>query len=1023
MIRQIINKRKAFLFLFIIVIILGVRAYSNIPKEEYPDVTIPIIYISTYLEGISPSDSERLLIKPLENKLKTISNVDKINSYARENGATIILEFQAGFDQEKALKDVREKTDEAKANLPKNIDEPFIKEINLSQRPVLNLILTGTLEERSLINIARNLKNKIEGLPEILSVQIAGNLEDVVEIIIDPVQLENYKISFDIVQQIIDNNVLITAGEITSSNSRFSIRIPSLIKNTKDILTIPIKQYQNKIIKISDIATIKKNYKDRKSIARINGEDAITLEIAKRTGENVIETIKKVKSLLAKEKSNLPSNLAIIYGNDSSKRIMETNQDLQNNIILAILLVLITLLFTIGLRASFLVALTVPGSFFIAILILQYLGITLNVVVLFALILSVGLLVDASIVVVEYASTLLRKDISAKKAFAAAVIRMRTPIIISTITTLIVFLPLLFWPGLVGQFMKFIPLTLIITLSSSLLMALVFIPVLGSFLKPDKEANQYIFGKSFVRGYVKLIRFFLKKPFLVLSTVFFLLFIIIILFTSFGKGTEFFPKIEPNNATINIRARGNLSIYEKDNITKEIEKIILFYQDQIRIFYSRTGSGQNEGQEQAKDNIATIQLDFQDWQVREKAAVILANIREDLEDVAGIIIEIGQEKKGPSSGKDVQIELSSDNSQAMFLVAEKIVSYLKTRNDLNDIEDSRPVNAIEWRFEVDTELAKKAGVSLEDIGDFTKLVTVGAVASKYHPDDNEDEVDIVIRFPKKYRNLSQFDNLKIILKNGKAIPISNFVKKKAVPEISSIERVDGKRVVNIRASAKKNKVVSNIIIEIKEWLEKQKKNDQIEIKFLGDEKDQQESEDFLKNSFFLALMLMALLLVMQFNSFYKMIIIVTAIFFSIAGVLLGLLITGTTFGIVMCGVGVISLAGIVVNNNIIFIDSFLLLKNKFDNVEDAIVATAQRRLRPILLTAITTILGLIPMIFSVNINFFKAQIYFGAPSSQWWQQLATTIAGGLFFATILTLFLTPALLLIGERFFGEDIKT
>lgn len=1018
LIDNLIARRKAFTFLFIVLVFLGFKSYQNIPREEYPDVQIPIVFVSLDYEGISPEDGEKLLLKPVEKEVQSITGVKKMTSYAIEGKASVVLEFDAGFDSDKAIDDVREKIDLARPELPTDIDEPKIKEIIFSEFPVLNVILTGAVNERALVRIARNLQDRIEEISEVLEVNIAGDLEETVEIVIDPIKLEAFGISFSVIERILNNNRLVTAGALISGSSRYAVKIPGLLEDLDDILELPLKSNGDRVVKVADIAEIKKSYKPRTSIARVNGQTAVTLEVSKRSGENVIATVRKVRELVEIERKFLPETLEIIFAQDSSARIMTSNDDLQNNIIFAVLLVLITLLFTVGLKPAFLVALSIPGTFVLAALILKQLDISLNIVVLFSLILSVGLLVDAAIVITEYADRELSKHNSGIKAFSAAVKRMALPIIISTITTLIVFMPLLFWPGVVGQFMLFIPLTLIITLSCSLLMALIFVPIIGSWSSKDKESDlRSKFAKNFVRTYGKLVTKVLHFPVIFALIVFMALISSIYSFAKFGKGSEFFPEIEPDNASINIRARGNLSIYEKDEIAQKAEELMGHDKKQITTIYSRIGdTGSNQGDNAGPaDTIAALQLELNDWRYRDKAKDILADLGTKLSEMYGIIIEADQEKKGPASGKDIQIEVSSRNTKIIDVNALKLVEFMQASELFKDIEDSRQLPSIEWKFDVDRELAEQSGLTVSEIGNYMKLVTNGIVATSYRPDYSDDEVDIVIRFPEEYRNISQFDLLKAILPNGDAVPITSFITQTAQQEVNKIDRIDGYRVVTIKANITEGTLTNIGVKQIAEWLAAGNLSPEVNVKFGGEDEDSKETGAFLQSAFGIALLVMALILVIQFNSIYKMIIIISAAYLSTAGVLIGLLVSNSPFGIVMCGVGIISLAGIVVNNNIIFIDTYDRLRKNSISPVRAIVSTATKRLRPILLTSITTVLGLLPMVFSMNINFFSREVYFNSPSSDWWQQLSTTIASGLIFATILTLFFTPALLLIGEK--------
>ncbi len=1027
-----IGRSRAVILVFLLILISGTSAYINIPKESDPDVKIPLIYVSMSHEGISPEDAERLLIRPMEKELRGIEGVKEVVGIGNQGSASIKIEFFAGLDSNKALTDVRDKVDLVKPDLPDDTDEPIITEINLSLFPVINVILTSNIPERSFLKIARRLRDRIEEISSVLNVEIAGDREEAVEIVIKPEMLESYNLTSSLIDFVARNNLLIAAGDMDAEQAgKYVVKVPGLLENINDIINLPIKVSGDSIVTVGDIATIKKSYKDVSGFARVNGKPALVLEVSKRIGENVIETIEQVKTIVLEDSQLWPEGINISYAQDSSDRIKDMLSDLQNNVIFATLLVLIVIIAFIGIKSAGLIAIAIPGAFLIGILVLSFLGLTMNIVVLFALILSIGMLVDSAIIVVEYANRKMIDGMSYKLAYGEAARRMAWPIIASTITTLLVFAPLLFWPGIMGQFMKYLPLTLMATLSGSLLMALIFIPTLGSWLGKIKKFDSKTIYRikagetgnlddigGLTGRYVSTLNHVLNFPIKFIFIIMSMLVVLFYVYFGFIAKTEFFPTVEPDNARVIVRARGNLSTIEKDNIVKEVESYIYDMRDEVKVIYSRSGHMGGQSNELAEDVIGIIMLEFQDWNERRKADDILADIKSKTEHLAGIIIEARKEKGGPSTGRPISLEIASKFPELIEPVAIKILNFMNSMEGVSDIEDSRPVPAIEWKIDVDRSIAARFGVDLAIIGNFVKLVTNGMKITTYRPDDNDNEIDILLRFPAEDRGLAQLDRLRAITSSG-AIPISNFVERKAQPKIGKIMRVDGARVITIKADVEAGILVSDKLKEMQEEFKKIYKageiDPRVQLRFKGEDKDQKETMNFLASAFILALFGMTLVLLVQFNSIYYTFIIMSAVFLSTAGVVAGLIITAQPFGIVMCGVGTIALSGIVVNNNIIFIDTYKSLCNMGMDKREALLRTGAQRLRPILLTAGTTVLGLIPMVTAMNINFFTREITFGAPSTQWWQQLSTSIAGGLTFATILTLFLTPCLIYIGER--------
>ena len=646
------------------------------------------------------------------------------------------------------------------------------------------------------------------------------------------------------------------------------------------------------------------------------------------------------------------------------------------------------------------------------------------------LILSVGMLVDGAIVVTEYADRKMSEGIHKKEAYGLAAKRMAWPIIASTATTLAAFAPLLFWPGLVGEFMKYMPITLIAVLSASLLMALIFVPTLGSIfgkhtpnaeddadlevLNPAKRSDLHnlhgITGK-----YVRVLEKALKHPGKILLGALALLIGVQMAYGSFGKGVEFFPNIEPTNASVLIHARGNLSIHEQDILVKEVEDIVLDV-DGIKTIYTRTGKAVGSGSDLAEDVIGQIQLEFKEWDERRKADEILGEINDKTKHLAGIHVEAQKQKEGPQSGKAVEIQIASRFPELLEPTLEKILQLMEEDGEFKDIEDSRPLPGVQWQMQVDRAQAAKFGIELVTIGQHIRMVTNGLKVAEYRPDDSDEEIDIVIRHNTDERTLDQLDQIRVETAQG-SIPISNFVQKTPQPAVGNLNRSDQKRILTIKADVKEGVNTAAKIDMIKQWVADNRTHldSRVEINFKGEDEDQQEAQQFLMKAFIVALFVMAIILVTQFNSFYQAFLILSAVIMSTIGVMLGLLITQQPFGIVMSGVGVIALAGIIVNNNIVLIDTYdnLMKMGQFSRYE-AIVRTGAQRLRPVLLTTVTTVLGLLPMVLQMNIDFIAREVSIGAPSTQWWVQLATAVAFGLIFSTVLTLVVTPCALMLPE---------
>jgi multidrug efflux pump len=1018
-------RARTVLALLVLLLITGTVSYVTIPKEAEPDVAIPIIYVSMSHEGISPEDGERLLVRPMEKELQSIEGVKEMRSTAGEGHASVLLEFDAGFDSDKALQNVREKVDLAKAELPADTDEPSVNEVNVALFPVLVVTLAGNVPERTLLTLARGLKDEIEGLREVLEADIAGDREEVVEVVVEPRVLDSYGISYEeLVNFIWRNNKLVAAGALDTGRGRFAVKVPGLFENAEDVLSLPVKVTGDRVVTFGDVASVRRTFKDPTSFARVNGSPAISLEISKRVGENIIETIDKVRAIVEAERTTWPEGVEVSYSQDKSEDVKTMLSDLQNNVLSAVLLVMVVIVAALGVRTAGLVGLAIPGSFLTGILIINALGLTINIVVLFSLIMAVGMLIDGAIVVTEMADRKMAEGMERAEAYAYAAKRMSWPIIASTATTLAAFMPLLFWPGVVGEFMKYLPITLLATLSASLLMALIFVPTLGKYVGKRSPLGEKALSSLAasevgelheIRGmtgwYVRLLERLLAHPLKILLLAVLLLVSVYTAYGFFGSGVEFFPEVEPERALVHVRARGDLSVYEQDALVGRVEQR-LFDMREIETLYTRSGINLR-GQELPEDTIGVIQMEFADWQQRRPAVLILDEVRRRTGDIPGIIIEVRKQEGGPPVGKPVQLQLSSRYPQMLDPAVVKVRDMIDELGGFTDVEDNRPLPGIEWQLSVDRTQAARFGADITVVGNAVQLVTNGLKVSDYRPDDSDDEVDIIVRLPEHSRDLDELDRLRVQTNYG-LVPISNFVSRSPAAKLGTISRVDGKRVMTVKADVPEGVLPATKVGEIQQWLDANVKLDpRLELTFKGEDEEQRESQAFLSKAFLVALFVMAIILVTQFNSFYQALLILTAVIFSTVGVFLGLLTTGQPFGIVMSGIGVIALAGIVVNNNIVLIDTFNILRSGGMAVTEAVLRTAAQRLRPVLLTTITTILGLMPMVLKLNIDLIHRDVTTGAPSTQWWVGLATAVAGGLTFATLLTLVLTPCLLVLG----------
>lgn len=1017
------SRTRVVLLALLLVLGVGGIAYLTIPKESTPEIPIPVAYVITTLEGISPEDSERLLVEPLETELSSLSGLKSIEGHGAEGVASVTMEFEAGSDVDEALDKVREAVDRAKSDLPDDATEPVVHEVNTALLPILTVVLSGPVPERTLNRFAEDLKTRVEGLSGVLEVDVGGERDELLEVIIDPTTFETYNISFsELIGQLQRNNRLIAAGAIETGAGRLVLKVPGLVEDVQDVMEMPVKVRGNTVVTFGDVATIRRTFEDPTGFARINGQPALALEVKKRSGANIIDTIDEVRDVVEEASRDWPETVKVNYLNDQSTYVKDMLSDLETNVLAAVILVMIVVVWALGLRASILVGLAIPGAFLAGVAALWIMGYTMNMIVLFSLILVVGMLVDGAIVTVELADRKLHEGFAPAAAYAYAAKRMAWPIIASTITTLSVFFPLLFWSGMVGEFMKFLPITVILTLSASLFMALIFIPVLGGVIgrkQPQSAQTQATLHAAeagdprevggFTGAYVRLLQWAILRPVTTLVCAFGLLIGSFMAYGQFGNGVSFFPEVEPDFMVVTVRARDNYSIYEADALVRAVESRLLDY-GELKSVYARTGSDSRTDEEV----IGKIQLELAEWDTRRPAQEIADQIRTQMQDIPGMQVQVEFQEQGPGQGKPIDLEIAANSDADRAAAIAQVRAAMAEIGGFTDITDTLPLPGVEWSIRLDRTEAARFGADVSLLGQAVQLLTQGITVADYRPANAEGPVDIRVRFPSDNRTLEELRALRVPTQAG-LVPITNFVTFEPVPRTGTIIRVDQRRVTSIGANVAPGLLVNDQVVALRTALEEMDLPDSVAWSFGGEAQDQQESMVFLIGAFFAAIALMFAALLTQFNSFWQAIIVMSAIIFSIGGVLFGLMITGRPFGVVMGGIGVISLAGIVVNNNIVLIDTFNDLRASGMSPYEAALRTGAQRLRPVLLTSITTALGLMPMVIGLSIDFFGRSIVYGAPSTQWWTELSSAIAGGLMIATMLTLVVTPALLMLGIR--------
>ncbi|WP_299471546.1 efflux RND transporter permease subunit [uncultured Roseibium sp.] len=1239
MLEGVLRRPKTVFVLMIALLVAGVFSYISIPKEDSPDIDVPVFYVSIVQQGISPEDAERLLVRPMETELRGLDGLKEITAIASESHAGIVLEFDISFDKDEALADVRDKVDAAKGELPADAEEPTISETNFALVPTITIALSGSVPERTLYQHARRLKDQVEAIDTVRSADLTGHREEQLEVLIDSEKLESYAITQqELLTSLSNNNQLVPAGFIDGGQGRFNVKVPGLVETALDVYSLPIKQAGEGVVTLADVAEIRRTFKDADSYTRVNGSPAIALNVTKRIGTNIIENNIAIRAVVDEATKDWPETIQVDYMIDMSSNIFEVLGSLQSSILTAIFLVMILVLAALGLRSALLVGLAIPTSFMVGFLILSGLGYTVNIMVMFGLVLTVGMLVDGAIVMVEYADRKVSEGMEDREAYIRAARLMFWPIVSSTATTLVAFLPMLLWPGVAGEFMSYLPIMVIIVLMAALLTAMVFLPVTGgifamvthflarnaagvlAFLfgviaaamtllsllvgvdhsaglganfgayffaavtslfvllvaavatyyairpfvrwyrrritartevekqKPVKQFRSvtfvslafemvavgfaayfayflatsrpaevidtigYAFGslaslghpftvfthpialetgfflvvfalsllaiwaaykaisplvhltewvfdgvrknlgfgsrnggshsdkpeelrfdtstvKGFTGLYVRHLKLLAGNPVGNILTLVVVLGTCALIFTSFASnptGVEFFVDEEPDQAVVMVSARGNMSAAESLEIVKQVEAEVLQTAGIQNVITSAYPPGGGSGpdfiggvQDKPGDLIGEMTLELAKYCCRRNASEIFAEIRDRSADIPGIRVETRKIEGGPPTGKDIQLEVTSTDYDTMVDQVARIRTHLDTMEHLIDQEDDRPLPGIEWQIDIDREQAGRYQAGIGSVGNMVQLVTNGVLIGNYRPTDSEDEVDIRVRLPADERTLDRFDQLRLQTPLG-LVPIANFIDRTPEPKVSSITRRDGLYSMMLKATVDKTAVdaegkpltVDAKVQELSDWLDTQTFPDNVYLQFRGADEDQKESGEFLMRAMMASLFLMFLILLTQFNSFYQTFLTLSTVVMSVMGVLLGMMLTGQKFSIIMTGTGVVALAGIVVNNAIVLIDTYNRFRHDGFDPLDAILKTSGQRIRPILLTTVTTIVGLVPMATAVNLDFFTQTIAVGGITAIWWIQLSTAVISGLAFSTILTLIMIPVMIAV-----------
>ncbi len=1000
----------------LLIVVAGLYSYAKLPREAAPDIQIPYIFVTTDYEGVAPEDMEKLVTVPLERKLKGLEGVEELTSQSDDGKSTIAIKFLPSVDIDDALQKVRDKVDQAQGDLPSDLeDDPVISEMNFSDMPIIQVVLSGPFSLKRLKVFAEDLEDRFESIPGVLDARIIGGLEREIHVEFDLDRVGAYNVPFTSMLQAVERgNVNMPGGSMDIGDMRYQVRVPEDFRNPAEIDSIVAFVRDGRPVYLRDVASIRDHYKDQTSLSRLNGENAVTLQVIKRSGENIIAINDQVAAIVAEMREMLPPTLTISLTADMADDIRSMVSDLENNILSGLILVLAVVLLFIGGRSAVFVSVAIPLSMLITFAMLRTLDITLNMVVLFSLILALGMLVDNGIVIVE---NIYRHMQEGKGRFQAALdgtSEVAWPVITSTLTTVGAFFPMIFWPGIMGGFMSFLPKTVILALTGSLFVALVVNPVLSARYQTAKAPRFAADGgradSRSKRAYRRMLEWSLDHRAVVLAACLLMFFGSAFAFGKFGKGVEFFPETEPKRAYANVKMPVGTNLDATDRRVRQIETVAGEYGD-VRYVIGGTGAatGGGFGGGGSGTHLGSVTLDFKPIAERERNSFdIIREVRERLAAmITGAEVRVEKEDEGPPTGDPVSLEIYGDDMQVLASLVEQVRAIMRDIPGIVDMKDNLVTGKPEIQIRVDKEKTALLGLDTYTVAYTVKAAVNGAKVGVYR--EGKDEYDIVARLPEKDRqSVEALRRITVSGPGGEPVPLTTLASVELESGLGVINHKDQKRVVTVSSDVS-GRLANDIIRELDGKLKAMSWPRGYSYGFAGEQEEQRKAEEFLTEAFVAAIFLIFMVLVAQFNSMVTPFIILTSVILSFIGVFLGLLVTGTAFGIIMTGVGVISLAGVVVNNAIVLIDYFEQLKKGGMETRQALVTAGLTRFRPVLLTAVTTILGLLPMAAGVSFDFFRMELITKSESAQWWGPMAVAVIFGLLVATLLTLVVVPVL--------------
>ncbi|MFL2744890.1 MAG: efflux RND transporter permease subunit [Gammaproteobacteria bacterium] len=1033
-----VDRYRTTLTMMFLVLTLGMYSYSQIPNASEPDIDVPFVIVSTFYEGVSPEDAERLISRPIEKRLLTVEDVKGVQSYSRLNFSTVIVEFPNDFDPDTAKTNIRDAVDEIAFKLPAEAEEPMVSNFNFALVPIMRVnLVSNELSKRELNFIAKDLQSDIEAIPLVLEANVVGVPEDLLEVEVDKTRLESFGITAqDFYNAISQNNRVIPAGVINTGTGTFAVKVPSIFEEVNDVRKIPLIKKDNAVIRIEDVASLRRSFKDQQSYAKVNGKNTVSVEIVKKTDANELDAVELINDLLAEKTVRYPSSLEIVVTEDRTAWNTVMLKELMGNVVTALVLVMAVALATMGIRSSLMVGAAIPLCFFFGMIILNAYGTSFNFLVCFGILISLGMLIDGAVVVIEFADRKMAEGLDKTTAYKLAARRMFWPVIASNLTTLAAFFPLLFWDSLSGSFLRTLIVTVFAVLGGSLIYALLFTPAIGSlFGSIGNRSQESIQNTSKLENgdptelpgitgtYARTLNFILERPLQVLFFTILLVYTIFLLQGRHGAGSTFFVDGEPTFLSVNIEARGNLNASEKLELMEQIENEMVKIPEILRLsMYTKGESVGDPRSRGSSDGIGgfMVELPFLEEDILpggRNGYEVLDSLRDMEKDFPGLKFVIRREEGGPPVNSPIEIDVSGRDSQVVFEATLALEEFMKNSIEgVDNVKTTIPVRKIEWSVDIDKEKASLFGVSTTEIGAAVQFLTNGLKLGEYRPEDVDDEVEIRVRYPESERRINQLGQLNIPTRQG-LMPLSSFVEIIPKFDVPSIRRVDGERAFTVTADYLENAIPSLVTQQIDEWIDENIEFQNINFIFGGEQEEVEDAASFFALAGIISIFIMAMLLVTQLNSFYQAFVIVFAIILSTAGVQLGLFLTQSITSVLFTGLSVVALAGIVVNNNIVLVDTYNVLKRNSINLKekDILIRTCAQRLRPVFLTSFTTVVGLLPLASSIGVDFISREIGLGGRVAVYWQPLAFGLVWGLSFATILTLFVTPAWLILPSR--------